>query len=387
MVRYRRLVALVTLWHIAASLCYYAVYAGTPLFRDFFSLSAFSVGIIITCLTLGYLVLLLPIGVATDRFGEHRLLTLGLCGLATGAVLIAVAPNYVLLLVAAFLTGSMYGTATPGTNKAIFDNVESVHQHRAIGVKQIGPTVGSAVSAVLITGLAGVLFWQAGFLVVAVAAFGTAGLFYLTYPVSEPAAATYPDVRTVLANRSYMLLVGAGVGIGAAFYTTTAYTVLFVTDAVGASILMGGVVLAVLQVFGGIGKLLAGYLADTLDGRATIVTGSLLTGQAFVGGVVFFILPLTDAPLTAGFAGSVLGLTVVGSTGLYYSSISTVVRDDELGGASAIGQFAMTAGGLFAPPAFGYIVEMVDYTAAWSFLGALSLIAAGLVALVAISAR
>lgn len=387
MVRFLRLVAIVTLWHIAASLCYYAVYAGTPLFRDVFSLSAFSVGIVITALTLGYLVFLLPIGVATDQFGEHRLLTLGLCGLATGALLIAFAPTFVLLLVAAFFTGSMYGTATPGTNKAIFDNVESAREYRAIGIKQIGPTIGSAVSAVLVTGLAGVFFWQAGFLVVAIAAFGTAGLFYLTYPVSETSVAAYPDVQTIFKNRLYLLLAGAGVGIGAAFYTTTGYTVLFVTDAVGASILIGGVVLAVLQVFGSLGKLLAGYLADLLDGRATVVTGSLLASQAFVGGVFFFVLPVTNTPLTAGIAASVLGLTVVGSTGLYYSCISTVVLEEDLGGASAIGQFAVTGGGLLAPPAFGYLVDMVGYAAAWSLLGVFSLVAAGLVVLVVVAAR
>ncbi|ADD07510.1 major facilitator superfamily transport protein (nonfunctional) (plasmid) [Natrialba magadii ATCC 43099] len=173
-----RLVSQVTIWHIAASICYYAVYAGTPLFRDAFSLSGVSVGFVITALTLGYAIFLLPIGVVTDRFGEHRTLTIGLIGLAIGALLIAIAPTYGLLLGAAFVLGSMYGTATPGTNKAIFDNIQPERQHRAIGIKQIGPTIGSAISALLVTGLVGIFFWQIGFLVAAAIGFIAATLFY-----------------------------------------------------------------------------------------------------------------------------------------------------------------------------------------------------------------
>lgn len=67
---YGKVVAEITVWYIAASICYYAVYAGTLFFRDEFELTGASVGVVITTLTLGYAVALLPIGVATDRYGE-----------------------------------------------------------------------------------------------------------------------------------------------------------------------------------------------------------------------------------------------------------------------------------------------------------------------------
>jgi len=243
-----RVVTLVTVWHIAASVCYYAVYAGTPLFRDAFELSGLEIGLVVTALTLGYAVFLLPFGVATDRFGEHRTLTGGLAGLALGVLAVAAAPTYPWLLVAAFLLGSMYGSATPGTNKAIFDRIEPDRQHRAIGIKQVGPTVGSAVGAVLVTGLAGAVLWQSGFLVAATVGLVTAVGFFLVYREAEGVEASYPDFLGLLSNRTYVVLLPAGVCLGGAFYTTTGYAVLFVEESVGATVATGGLVLAALQV-------------------------------------------------------------------------------------------------------------------------------------------
>jgi MFS family permease len=385
--RYWRLVGLVTGWHVAASVCYYAVFAGTPLLRDAFSLSATSVGFVVTSLTLGYAAFLIPIGVATDRFGERRTLTVGLCGLALGVALVAAAPTYGLALVAAFALGSAYGVATPGTNKAIFDNVEPSRQHRAIGIKQVGPPLGSAVGSVLVTGLVGVLFWQAGFFVAAAAGVATAAVFYAAYTNGSTAEATYPDFRGLLDNRAYLLLVTAGACLGAVFYTTTGYTVLYVEESIGAAVAVGGVVLATLQAFSSAGRVVAGWLGDVLPGDPPLRVGSVLAMQALGGGLLFLVVPLARTPVGAGVAFSLLGLFALGSIGLYYSFISIVVRADDIGSASAGGQFAATFGGLFAPPAFGYLTDAFGYGAAWRFLGALSLVAAGLVVAVTLASR
>lgn len=70
--RFWRVVTAVTVWHIAASVCYYGVYAGTPLFRDAFTLSGLEIGFVVASLTLGYALSLLPFGILTDLFGERR---------------------------------------------------------------------------------------------------------------------------------------------------------------------------------------------------------------------------------------------------------------------------------------------------------------------------
>jgi hypothetical protein len=74
------------------------VFAATPFFRDAFELSRFTVGFVVTALTLGYAVWLLPVGSLVDRFGERRVLVIGLVGLSAGTAAVAGAPTYALLL-------------------------------------------------------------------------------------------------------------------------------------------------------------------------------------------------------------------------------------------------------------------------------------------------
>ncbi|WP_066416390.1 MFS transporter [Halorubrum aethiopicum] len=380
--RFWRIVTAVTVWHVAASVCYYAVYAGTPIARDAFDLTGLEVGIVIAALTLGYAVSLLPFGVATDRFGERRTLTVGLVGLSAGALGVAVAPTYPLFLLAAFLLGSMYGSATPGTNKAIFDRIEPGSQHRAIGIKQVGPTVGSAVGALLVTGTAGLVFPRFGFLLAAAVGFVVAGGFWTTYRRASPSEATSPDFRALSSNPAYLVLLLSGVCLGSAFYTTTGYVTLFVGESVGASVAVAGAVLASTQVASSAGKVAVGSLADALPGPARTRTGGILVVQAAGGGVLYFLLPATGSVLAASVIFAGIGALVMGSTGLYYSCLSTLVEEEKLGAASAAGQLAVTASGLFAPPAFGYLVDVSGYAAAWSLLGVLSLAGAGLASLV-----
>jgi len=370
-------VGLVTTWQIAASICYYTVFAATPFFRDAFGLSRFSVGLVVTTLTLGYAVFLIPLGALTDRFGERVTLTLGLFGLAAGAVLVAGAPTYTLLLAAVFVLGSMYGTAMPGTNKAVFDTVDPNHQNLAMGIKQVGVTGGSGSSALLITGLASVLFWQAGFLVAAGVGSVVAVGFYLTYS-SDSRGSTdgYPDFRALLSNRSYVALTAAGFFLGAALFTTTGYTVLYVEESIGASVAFGGVVLALVQLFGSVGRVLTGWLSDVLPGEPRVRIGLVLIAQSLGSAAMFVVVAATTAERGAAIAFSALGFFVLGYTGVYSSVMATLVRADEMGGATAGGQLALTSGALVAPPAFGSLADTVGYRTGWLFLAAVVAIAA-----------
>ena len=377
---YWRTVFLVTIWQVSASICYYAVFAATPFFRDAFGLSRFSVGLVVTMLTLGYAVFLLPIGAITDRFGERLTLSLGLVGLSTGVVLVASAATHALLLAAVFFLGSLYGTAIPGTNKAVFDNIEPGKQNFAMGIKQVGVTGGSGISALLVTGLAGIFFWQAGFLVAGGFGFLVAIGFYVLYTgESSGSVAEYPDFRVLLSNRPYLTLVTAGLFLGAALFTTTGYTVLYVEESVGASVEFGGVVLALVQLFGSVGRVITGWLSDVLPGEPQVRIGAILIVQTIGSAILFVIVAGTSTPLGATIAFSALGFFVLGYTGIYYSCMATLVRADEMGSATAGGQLALTGGALVAPPAFGYLADTAGYRTSWLLLATLAALAAGLI--------
>ncbi|GGL64873.1 MFS transporter [Halocalculus aciditolerans] len=375
-----RVVTLILGWQVAASVCYYAVFAATPFFRDEFGLGGAAVGLVVTALTLGYAVFLLPLGALTDRFGEHRTLTAGLLGLTVGTALVARADSYLVLLVSVFLLGSVYGTAMPGTNKAIFDRTPPGRQNLAIGVKQVGVTAGSGASALLVTGLASVLYWQAGFYVATAVGVAVALAFWVAYPRGEQTGeASYPDFRRLLANRPYRSLAAAGVCLGAGLFTTTGYTILYVEESVGASVAFGGVVLAALQVSGSVGRVVTGWLSDALPGDPRRRIGAILLVQAVASAALFVVAAFVEGRLAAAATFVVLGFFVLGFTGVYYSCMATVVSAEEMGGATGGGQLALTSGALVAPPVFGHLADTVGYRWSWLLLAGLALVGAGFV--------
>ncbi len=373
---YWRTVSLITLWQVSASICYYTVFAATPFFRDAFGLSRFEVGLVVTALTLGYAVFVLPLGAATDRYGEHRSLFLGLIGLAVGVLLVAGAPSYALLLSAVFVLGSAYGTAIPGTNKAVFDSIDPGLQNTAIGIKQVGVTAGSGISALLVTGLAATVSWRAGFLVASVLAVIVAIAFFVLYDgKGDGTSGTVPDFRQLASNTPYLALTAAGFFLGAALFTTTGYTILYIEESVGASVVFGGYVFALVQLFGSAGRVLTGWLADVLPGEPRLRITTILIGQTVTSAGLFVVVSVTDTPVASAIAFSALGFFVLGNTGIYYSCMATLVPADEMGGATAGGQLALITGALVAPPVFGRLADVFGYRASWLFLAAGSAIA------------
>lgn len=373
---FRRVLSLVFLWQLAASICYYAVFAATPFFRDQFVLSGAQVGVVLTALSLGYAAFLLPIGAMTDRYGERRMLTVGLVGLSVGSVLVAGAWSYPTLLVGAFLLGTMYGTAMPGTNKAIFDSIPVGRQNLAVGIKQVGVTAGSGVSALLVTSIASVLFWEAGFYVAAVSAVVVAGLFWISYRgASVDGDAEYPDFRELLDNTPYLSLTIAGVCMGAGLFTTTGYTILYLNESVGTTVGFGGFVLAAIQVSGSAGRVLTGWLGDRLPGEPRRRIGTILLAQAIGSAVLFAGVALVESRLLAAILFVVLGFFALGFTGIYFSCMATLVPASEMGSATGGGQLALVAGAIVAPPTFGLLADTFSYRASWGMLAALSLLA------------
>jgi sugar phosphate permease len=70
-----------------------------------------------------------------------------------------------------------------------------------------------------------------------------------------------------------------------------------------------------------------------------------------------------------------VGIRVVGSTGVFYSTMTAIVETEEIGAATAGGQTAINVGGLVGPPAFGFLADTVSYEAGWALLAGVGLIA------------
>ncbi|ELZ90786.1 MFS transporter [Haloferax volcanii] len=371
-----RAVGSVAGWQTAASLCYYAIFAATGFVRDAFSVSESLVGLFLTAGLLGYTVFLFPSGAAVDGYGEKPVMVVGLLALSVALVGVTFAPpSYLLLLVTVALLGAAYSTAMPASNRGIVAAAPAGSKNLAMGLKQVGVTVGSGASSLVVTGVAVVAAWQVGFWAIAVFAAGYALVFATRYR-GNPGTGRLerPRLAGLGGNRAYVALVAAGLFIGASIFSMLGYTVLYVQDVVGTGPALAGGVLAATQVTGSVGRIGAGSLADRLGGPRGAATVALVQ---LAGAVALFSLlvgtggsfALTIAVFVA------LGLTIHGSTGVFYSCLSGVVDDGDIGAATAGGQTALNVGGLVAPPLFGFVVESTGYGAGWALVAGSTVLA------------
>jgi MFS family permease len=360
-------VAAIACWQTAASACYYSLFAATGLLKPAFDLTGTTVGLFLTVGLLGYTLALFPSGALVDGFGERRVMLAGLAGLSVAAVGVSVAPTYGALLAAAALLGAAYSTAMPATNRAIGASAPPGRANLAMGLKQVGVTAGSglasgAFAAVAATAL---VTWVAGFRAVAVLGLVAAAGFALAYDGRAGSGRlAAPDLRGLGTNGSYVLLVAAGFFVGAAIFAALGYVILYIDEGIGATVALGGIVLGATQVTGSVGRVLAGDLADRLGGARGAATVTL--GQAAVALVLFAVLAAgVDSTLLAGIVLLGIGVSVLGSTGVFYSCLAGLVDDDDIGAATAAGQTSINAGGMLAPPAFGFLADTAGYATAW----------------------
>ena len=373
-----RAVGAVAGWQTAASLCYYTLFAATGFVREAFSLSESLVGVFLTAGLLGYTLVLFPSGAAVDGYGEKPVMVVGLFALAVALVGVSFAPSYALLLGTTALLGAAYSTAMPASNRGIVAAAPVGSKNLAMGVKQVGVTVGSGASSLLVTGVAVVAAWRVGFWVIAAVAVGYAVVFAVTYR-GKPGTdrLEWPELAGLGGNRAYVALVAAGLFVGASIFSMLGYTVLYVQDVAGANPAIAGGILAATQVTGSVGRIGAGSLADRLGGArgAATVAVAQLTGAVALFGLLAWAggsLALTVGVFVA------LGLTIHGSTGVFYSCLSGVVAADDIGAATAGGQTALNVGGLLAPPLFGVVVESIGYGAGWALVAVSTVMATGL---------
>ncbi|MFD1633752.1 MFS transporter [Haloplanus ruber] len=374
-------VGLVSGWQTVASLCFYAIFAATAFLRDDFGLSRTLVGVTITATMLGYTLLLFVMGALVDGYGERPVMIGGLLALGAGTTGVAVAPSYPALLVALLVIGGAYAAAMPATNRAVLAVAPPGRRNLAMSLKQVGVTVGSGLGAVLVTWIAATRFaWRGGFFVAAATAILVAVAFGYWYRGDGGHGSLgLPDVRGLLARPDYRTLAAAGFFYGGTIFTTTAYVVLYLTESTRVAAGVAGTTLALVQLTGSVGRIGGGALVDRLPGSDARASALVLCGQSLGGAACLAAVTLVDGPLAAAAGFGALGLFLFGIPATYYACMTALVPTDRVGEATAGGQLTINAGGLVAPPAFGYLVDTAGYTAGWSALAAGGALAALLV--------
>src|SRR5262245_9895194 len=269
------ILALVTLVYAAAAMTALAVVPLAPFLRDDLRLSRIQVGLLLSAVYLGGVLMALPAGWLTDRLGTRPTLAGGVA--LTGALvpLAAVRPKLPRLTLCLVGAGFGFSVGNPATGKVVIDWFPSRQRGVAMGIKQTGLTLGGVAGALALPPLAEELGWRDA-LALAGALATLVGLvvlvFYRNPPkqVGSPAAAQprLAELGEFLARPGVRVLFAAGFLLTLTQSSLLGYFVLYTKETFDVSSVTAGQLLALAQAGGTASRLIWGLVSDWfLGGR------------------------------------------------------------------------------------------------------------------------
>ncbi|MDE1931036.1 MAG: MFS transporter, partial [Alphaproteobacteria bacterium] len=297
------------------------------------------------------------------RYGAIRVSQAALLIGAAGLALLASASIWLGLIGAVFI-GVGYGPMTPASSHLLIRQTPPARRALVFSIKQTGVPLGGALAGLVVPPLAIPFGWRG-------AALAVAAVSALLAVVCEPLHKSLDDdvdpkaaggshivaaVNMVLGEPVLRRLALASLSYSAMQLCVSAFVVNFLTERAGMALVAAGVVMAVLQAAGIVGRVLWGWTADRLlSARRALSLLGLTIGAA--GAVLALIGPGWPFALVLAVAAA-LGAVALGWNGVFLAEVARLAPAGSAGMATG-GALALTfVGALLGPPLFGAIIDM-----------------------------
>ncbi len=335
-------------------------------------------GLLSSATLAGVFVGMLVAGRLVDSRGPRWLLSCGVAAMTVFVVLAGQMTSYVPLLAVLFAIGVTSAAVPLSSSRAIFEGFLHSARGLVMSLRQTGVPIGGILAALLLplalVRLSLPLVWV-GLAVVLVA---TSTLFFFHLPrnwtVRNRGGWSFKGILPAIwpTLLSWMLVSGQ--------YTVIAYIIPDLHNSLGWTTALGGVGLAVAQVGGITGRLLAGTLTDLAGGRRAPVLIALSLIAALTS-LTVGVMPQGTGLLPVFVVLFLLGLGTIGwssTTNLWAAECVPLARSGEAMSWPAAASFL---GSAIYPPLFGHIVDVTHHFGdAWLAL-ALWLTLAGAIAI------
>ena len=379
--------ALVSGAHALGAVSVLAVAPLAPLLLEDLHLTRAQVGLFLPAIYLGGVVMSLPAGWLTDRFGGRITLAAGQCLTGAFVALAAMAPGLPLMLGLLFLGGLGWAVVNPATGKAILDRFPARERGFAMGIKQTGLTVGGIAASLSLPAIALAYGWRAALTTAALASLVAAAAGLVLMPRDRPRATAasgepprFADLGQFLGNRSLLVLLASGLALGMTQAAVLAYLALFAREWLGLTVVAAGGLLALVQAGGTASRLGWGIVSDRLFGgrrRPCVIINSLIGGAT---SLIFASAVPLPGPLL-GVIAVIAGAGAFGWVGLYLALAAEVGGVRYAGLLTGVAVACAWSGVLVGPPLFGLLLQATgSYQLPWLGLGLLAFGAAGALA-------
>jgi len=368
-----------------------------PLIRNELGLSVAEMGVLLSAFLWPYAFTLLLAGGLVDRLKPRRVLTISMIvwSIAQGAAGFIV--SYGQFLLARALLGVGEAPMFPTASRVVNDWYHESDQALGVGIWNGAPPLGNAIAPILLTPIMLVFGWRWMFVLMAVLGFILAGIWYAVYrdldsetltemdrhylyhegvvPEAHPVhAAAWGKLFSFQSTWGLVLGFFGNVYIGWLF---AAWLPGYLEQQRHMSIAKTGFVASVPFLFGLVGSILGGYLADRLTARGMtpIASRKILT---VIGLVIMscatFVAAETDSNFIAVASISAAIFFGQSSSGTSWSLATACAPPNYAASLGAIMDFGGFIGGALAPMVTGFMVQATgSFTPALLVAGAIGL--------------
>ena len=389
----------------AANASFSAAFSGIPttavFLRSGYHLDNHSLGLVLGMLGLGIAVSELPWGLLTDRWGDRRVLLLGL--LSTAAALAGLGlfaaphgahvPGVAVLALGLLLVGLLGGSVNGSSGRAVMSWFREGERGLAMSIRQTAVPAGGGLGALILPALASRLGFASVYALLALACAVTTWFAWrwLYEPQGDAddadrshaprAAATAANAATVSPLRHigiWRVALGAG-ALCVSQLSVVTFGAVFLHDFSHAGVLAISVTMALVQVGAAVARVGSGRWTDKRGNRRAYMRAcSLLTA------VLFALLALTTgiagahgATMTAAFAALVVagGVSASAWHGVAYTELATLAGTSRAGTALAIGNTCVFLTLFLTPLAIPFLLGIGSWPAVWAVASACALIA------------
>ena len=310
------------------------------------------VGYQISLLYLGAAIMSTAAGYQLRRWGPIRVSQTSLMFCAVGAAL-AIVPSVLFIAIGSFIIGLGYGMTNPAASEMLLRSMPADRRNLIFSIKQTGVPIGGALAGLLSPFIGKSLGWQWS---PAVAGFLCVLLVFFMQPMRSAwdskrgnravfERRVFDAITIVWSSVQLRWLSICGFFYAAVQLTLAAFVVTLLVSDVSFDLIEAGLVLALVQVSGVLGRVFWGWVADRV-GHGLIVL--MLTG-AFCLICAFFVMSIAELwnKIFIYILFIILGFNALGWTGVFQVEATRY---------APVGQAGAVIGGITAPSYMGVIV-------------------------------
>ena len=322
------------------------------------------IGVFVGLVYAGAMTASLASGGFIERFGSIRTSQACVLICAAGVALMALTASPALLVVAAIVIGIGYGPITPASSQLLARTTRPDRMAVTFSIKQTGVPAGAALAGALLPSLAHGAGWRLSLGIVA--ACGVA-ILLAAQPVQPALDADRQhgrrlSLRAVLAPLGHLRAPALrqvaliSLAYSATQVCLTSYLVVFLTEALGYSLVAAGLALSVATLGGVAGRIAWGLVADRwLAPRRTL---ALIGGLAAVCGLALALAQPGWPAIGCLLLAAAFGATAIGWNGVQLAEVARLAPRGTAGAVTGATSFVTFSGVVMGPPLFALIASV-----------------------------